>query len=205
MSPATLRHGAVILAAGGSHRLGVSKQLSRVGAEPLVRRAARAALATHPFRTVVAVGADADATFAAVADLDVERVEVTEWAQGMGASLRAAVQACDGHCDGLLVLLCDQPALTAAHLQRLLAAWRDAPHKAIASAYAGTVGVPAILPCAWFAELAHLSGDRGARELLRGRADQVIPVAEPELTHDVDVPDDLRAARARDAAMEREH
>ena len=127
MSPATLRHGAVILAAGGSHRLGVSKQLSRVGAEPLVRRAARAALATHPVRTVVAVGADADATFAAVADLDVERVEVTEWAQGMGASLRAAVQACDGHCDGLLVLLCDQPALTAAHLQRLLAAWRDAP------------------------------------------------------------------------------
>ena len=205
MSMAASRHGAVILAAGGSRRLGVSKQLACIGGEPLVRRAVHAALATHPVRTVVTVGADADSTFAAVADLDVERVDVTEWAQGMGASLQAAVHVFDGHCDGLLVLLCDQPAVTAAHLQRLLAAWRDAPHKAIASAYAGTVGAPAILPCAWFAELSRLAGDCGARELLRGRADQVIPVAEPELAIDVDVPDDLGAARARDAAKERKH
>lgn len=191
MSPAIPRHGAVVLAAGASRRLARSKQLLLVDRQPLVRRAALAALATQPAELVIVVGADADAVFAAVADLAVVRVDCDDWARGMGASLRAGTRALRAGPDGLLVVLCDQPSLAAVHLQRLVTAWRLRPAWAVASRYAQTVGVPAILPRAWFADLMLLDSDQGARELLRSRADQVVAVAAPELARDIDTPGDL--------------
>jgi molybdenum cofactor cytidylyltransferase len=191
MSSAVPRHGVVVLAAGASRRLARSKQLLLIDGEPLVRRAALAALATQPSKIVVVVGADADATFAVVDDLAVERVDCEDWAQGMGASLRAGTRALRDHCAGLLVVLCDQPALAAGHLQRLVSTWQLAPERAVASAYARTLGVPALLPRAWFVDLLLLDGDQGARELLRGRADNVIGVAAHELARDIDNPGDV--------------
>jgi molybdenum cofactor cytidylyltransferase len=192
MSAALPRHGVVVLAAGASRRLARSKQLLLIDGEPLVRRATRAALATDPAQAVVVVGADANAVFAAIADLAVERVECDDWAQGMGASLRAGTRALHDGLEGLLVVLCDQPSLTAAHLQRLVLAWRLAPAKAVASRYAQTSGVPAILPRTWFADLLLLDSDQGARDLLRHRADEVVGIAAPELARDIDHPGDIR-------------
>jgi molybdenum cofactor cytidylyltransferase len=191
MSALVPRHGAVVLAAGASRRLARSKQLLLIDGEPLVRRATLAALATQPAKVAVVVGADANAVFSVVADLAVERVECDDWARGMGASLQAGTRAFRDGFDGLLVVLCDQPSLTAAHLQRLVLAWRLTPAKAVASRYAQTTGVPAILPCTWFADLMLLESDQGARELLRSRADQVVGIAAPELARDIDTPGDI--------------
>lgn len=190
------RHAAVILAAGASTRLGQPKQLIELDGEPLLRRAARAALATAPERALIVVGAQADAVFAAVADLRVERVDCADWAEGMGASLRAAIAALarDDAVHGALVLLTDQPALAAAHLQALADAWRADPARAVASAYADTIGVPALLPRAWFGALAALRGDAGARELLRAHRDRIRTIAAPALAIDVDRPEDLGRA-----------
>jgi len=193
----TLHHGIILLAAGASRRLGTSKQLLRIDHEPLVRRAARIALTTRPTRIAVVVGADAEATFAAVSDLNVERVDCADWALGMGASLRAGTRALQEDCDGLLIVLCDQPALSAAHLQRLVEAWRSAPQRRAASAYAGTLGVPALLPRPWFADLLRLEGDQGARALLRDQVQGVIAIPAPELAWDIDDP---AAARGSGAA-----
>jgi molybdenum cofactor cytidylyltransferase len=162
-----------------------------VDGQPLVRRAALAALATHPIRSAVVVGAESTTVLAALAGLTIESIYCHEWQEGMGASLRAGVKVLRQHCDGLLVVLCDQPALTAEHLQRLVDAWRKAPKRAVASSYAGTLGVPALLPAHWFARLLTLRGDAGARTLLRGRAADVVTVAAPELERDIDCPQDL--------------
>jgi len=194
MNDAAPRLGAVILAAGASRRLGRSKQLILVDGETLIRRTVRAVLAVAPLRTAVVIGANAEETFRAVADLEVERVEAGDWASGMAASLRAGVDALGDAVDGLLVVLCDQPALSAAHLARLASAWRGAPDAPVASAYAGLLGVPAIVPRTWFAELGMLEGDRGARDLLRARSDRVTAVAAPALAVDIDEPRDLGAA-----------
>lgn len=185
------RHAALILAAGGSRRLGTPKQLLLVNGQPLVRRAALAALATHPVRTAVVLGAESSTVATALAGLTIESVYCDDWQEGMGASLRAGVRILQPHCDGLLVVLCDQPALTAAHLQHLLDAWRAAPERAVASFYAGTAGVPALLPARWFARLLELHGDAGARTLLRVRSAEVVTVAAPELERDIDRPQDL--------------
>jgi CTP:molybdopterin cytidylyltransferase MocA len=185
------RHAAVLLAAGGSRRLGVSKQLLLIDGVPLVRRAALAALATAPAQAVVVVGAEGDAVYAAVADLGIARVDCAGWEEGMSASIRAGLQVLAGDIDAALFLLCDQPALDAPHLRRLVDCWRATSQRAAASAYGGVLGVPAVLPRGWFDDLRMLTGDRGARELLRSRPEEVVGVPEPALAHDVDRPGDL--------------
>jgi molybdenum cofactor cytidylyltransferase/nicotine blue oxidoreductase len=88
-----------------------------------------------------------------------------------------------------LIVVCDQPALDAAHLRALTAAWRAAPQRAVASAYAQRLGVPALLPRAWFGEIAY--GDSGARQLLARRRADVAAIENEALARDIDWPGDL--------------
>ncbi|HEU0152317.1 MAG TPA: nucleotidyltransferase family protein [Arenimonas sp.] len=187
------RHALLLLAAGGSRRLGEPKQLLRLAGESLVRRAARLGLATAPAEAVVVCGAHADAVWRELADLPVRRIDCDTWAAGLGDSLATGLRALSGDIDGALVLLCDQPALDAAHLQALRDAWQGDPARAAASAYAGVLGVPALLPRAWFARLAAGGHDQGARDLLRARAADVQAIDAPALAQDLDTPEQARA------------
>lgn len=183
------RHGVVLLAAGRSRRLGVAKQLLEISGEPLVRRAARLALETSPLDAVLVTGAHAAAVEEAVRGLAVRCVGAEDFEEGMGRSLAAGLRHLDPACAGALVVLCDQPALTAEHLARLVDVWAAEPASAAASGYAGTVGVPAVLPGAWFPRLMTARGDRGARDLLRGKAGEIRVVPDERLAEDVDRPE----------------
>jgi CTP:molybdopterin cytidylyltransferase MocA len=187
-------HGLVLLAAGASRRLGEPKQLVVVDGETLVRRAARSALATLPADAVIVLGHAAQTIGAAVADLPLRPIVAPDWHDGMGASLARGVAALDARCRGVLVVLCDQPALDAAHCIALVEAWRSDADRAAASAYADVVGVPAVLSRTWLDTPGALAGDRGARELLRADPSRVVRVAAPALARDVDRPRDLPAS-----------
>lgn len=187
-------HGAIVLAAGASRRLGQAKQLVEIDGEPLLRRVVRAVLATQPRDCIVVLGDDSQRFEAVLEGLAVRTLCIADADTGMAASLRAGVAALDASCDGALIVLTDQPALAERHLHALCAQWGATPHRAAASAYAGVIGVPALLPRSWFDDVAAIRGDTGARELLRTRAD-VVAVAAPELARDVDVPADLHPAR----------
>ena len=189
--PRGSRHGVIVLAAGRSRRLGQSKQLLCVDGETMIHRSVRLALATDPADCVVVCAADTDLSAAAVADLACRCVICADADHGMSASLRCGLAALDAACAGALVLLTDQPGLNASHLLALCAAWRGQPDGTAASGYAGTLGVPALLPRAWFKELAAASGDIGARELLRARAAEVRVVSAAQLERDIDRPADL--------------
>ena len=185
------RHGAVVLAAGASKRLGHAKQLVEIDGEPLLRRVARAVLATEPLDVVAVLGHDADRIGAALEGLAIRQVRIDDADEGMSASLRAGIAALDAACAGVLVVLTDQPALGTAHLEAICAAWRAATARAVASAYADVLGVPALLPRAWFGDVAALRGDTGARALLRQRRDEVVAIRAPDLANDIDTPDDV--------------
>jgi molybdenum cofactor cytidylyltransferase len=187
----TPSHGAVLLAGGASRRLGFPKQLIEIDGEPLLRRVARALLATAPLDCVVVLGHEAEHMRAALDGLALRSVVADDAARGMSASLAAGVAALDARCQAALIALTDQPALDAAHLIALRDAWRRAPEQAVASAYADTRGVPAVLPRAWFAEIAQLRGDVGARDLLRASDRAIIAIAAAALERDLDTPEDL--------------
>jgi len=184
--------GAIVLAAGASKRLGRAKQLIEIDGEPALRRVVRYALATEPLDCIVVLGHDAARIEQALGNLRVHSVVADDFGNGMAASLRAGIGALDARCDGALIVLTDQPALNEAHLKALCDAWRVQPAFAVASAYANLVGVPAVLPRAWFADIARLQGDVGARDLLRARREQVIAISAAELEKDIDTPEDVR-------------
>jgi molybdenum cofactor cytidylyltransferase len=189
-----LRHVVVVLAAGGSSRLGQAKQLLSHDGETLLHRAARFALATAPAEVVVVLGADAARLALAIADLPIRPLICASWRDCMGASLRCALQALAANIDGVMIVLCDQPALSAPHLMALRDVWRGNPLHAVASGYANTVGVPALLPRHWLDEK-FLHGDHGARFLLQERKTAVTVIDNPALAADIDQSADLSALR----------
>ena len=190
MAEAGAAHGLVVLAAGASTRLGQSKQLLTLGGETLVYRTARIALATAPRDAVIVVGSEAESVYAKVSYLPLRRVDCNDWQEGMSASLRAGLDALSPECLGALVVLCDQPWLDVDHLLALCAVWRPQPQRAAASFYRDHLGVPALLPRQWFAQLPG-HGDRGARDLLDAQRADVSAVVNEALALDIDLPADL--------------
>ncbi len=184
---------AVVLAAGGSRRLGQPKQLVLWKGEALVRRAARLALEAGCRPVRVVLGAEAEACRQALAGLDVEPILNPAWGEGMASSLRAGIRQLPEEAEAILLLACDQPHLEVSHLAGLLAVQAAGPEATVASAYGGVRGVPALFPRRRLPELAALEGDRGARALLAGPEVREVPF--PGGAFDLDAPEDLERLR----------
>jgi molybdenum cofactor cytidylyltransferase len=189
------RVGAIILAAGGSTRMGRPKQLLEIGGLPLVARAVDVALASGARPVAVVVGADADRVLAAVADREILAVHNPDWKSGLSSSIRAGLAAllkAEPALDAVLVAPCDQPALSAAIIG-LLAANHRSTGLISAARFGGRNGAPAIFGRSHFSALAGLSGDEGARRMLNSIPGIVSPTEIPELGTDLDTPADYEA------------
>lgn len=188
------KFGAVILAAGASVRLGRAKQLLEIDGQPLVARAARAALTAGAHPVVVVLGANAEQIRPALNGLNAIVALNPAWAEGMASSVRAGLQAlgaADPSIDAVLLTVCDQPAFSAAVIQRLLGALQTSGRGIAAARYAGRNGVPALFRREHFFALAALKGDQGARALLNAHPDEVASVDLPDLALDLDTPGDV--------------
>jgi molybdenum cofactor cytidylyltransferase len=191
-------HAAVVLAAGGSRRLGRAKQLLTRDGETLVRRVARLCEETSPLRLLVVLGAYRNDVVRALAGIDCEFVVNDEWEQGLAGSLKVAAAALAGHTGPRLIVACDQPALEGAHLRRLLDGAAAADLGCAATLHGGAPGIPAVLAPSWLGHADELRGDRGLGQQLReSPAGSVWTMAAPELEFDIDNEDDLRAAIER--------
>ena len=183
----------LVLAAGGSRRLGTPKQLLRIRGERLLSRTINAAEAVTPGRVVVVVGAEALKLRLLIRRHHprTHTVDNSRWADGMAGSLRVGLAVLPQGAVAALLLLSDQPEVGEASLRRLIQAWRRRPGKAAAAAYGDVVGVPAILPRALWREARQLRGDAGARGLLRMGQTVATAVDMPEAAWDIDSPADL--------------
>jgi molybdenum cofactor cytidylyltransferase len=190
--------GVVVLAAGASRRLGQPKHLLRVDGESLLHRAVRMAQATQPVDLVVVFSAETRPLSETIVDLDARTILCTDADYGMGATLRTGIAALASTCEAALIVVIDQPRLDLVHLCALRDRWREDPSRAAASAYANTLGVPAILPRTWFGELDGADSQHGARNLLRTRSAEVSVIEAPQLALDIDTPADLEQFRSSD-------
>ena len=178
---------AVILAAGGSTRLGSPKQLLDFRGRSLLRHAAETALATDCRPVLVVLGSGADRLQTELAGLDVHTVENRAWELGMGTSIRCGLETLATlapDVDGALLTLCDQPLIGTEALRSLVAAC--SPGKIAAAAYDGTVGVPAVFGRAFFDELRGLPDGAGAKPVLLRQAASVVAIAMPAAATDID-------------------
>ena len=180
-----------LLAAGASRRLGHPKQLSLHRGQPLVRLAGECVYSSRASSAAVIVGAHAGAVRAALGALPIEILSSPDWEQGIAASIRVAVAWADRRgSDALLLALCDQPWLNAAHLNRLIAEF-ERTGLPVTSHYANRNAVPALLPRSLFGALTELRGDSGAGRLLNdSRPVSAVPWAEGEF--DVDTIEEER-------------
>jgi nicotine blue oxidoreductase len=125
-------------------------------------------------------------------------VETPDWADGMGASLRAGLAALDEtDADAAVVHLVDLPGVTAAAVARLAAV--AGPDVLARAAYGGRPGHPVLLGRAhWAGVRAAAVGDAGARGYLAARADvTLVECGDLAAPDDVDTPEQLAAFISR--------
>ncbi|GAA4708656.1 nucleotidyltransferase family protein [Pseudonocardia yuanmonensis] len=189
--------GGLLLAAGAGRRMGGPKALVELDGEPLVRRALRVLAAGGCAPSTVVLGAEAERVRPLVPP-GTGIVLAPDWAEGMGASLRAglaALAAADPVPEAVVVHLVDLPGVTPAAVARLAAL--AAPGALARAAYDGQPAHPVLLGREhWAAVAAGARGDAGARGYLKGHPDLVLvecaDVARPD---DVDTPEQLARAR----------
>lgn len=197
------RMAALVLAAGASSRLGEPKQLVTFDGERLLDRAIRMAKEAGASPVFVVLGAEFELMLEALAqspegpETGVRILINKAWKSGMSSSIRLGAAAAERvGAEDLLVLGCDQPAVTANHLKALCEASKR--EHVVASYYWQRRGIPALFPAFAFHALQDLSGDTGARELLQHEAVLTVPLPDGEF--DVDTPADLARMRALELA-----
>jgi len=187
---------AAVLAAGPSTRFGSPKQLVRLGGTPIAHQAASRAAAVAGHSVTIVLGAHAREVAPALRQSAATTVVNRDWEEGLASSIRTAVRTAPPRCDGLLLVLCDQVAVTTDDLRRLYVAWRRHPILIAAALYGGAPGLPAIFPRWAFSDLLELRGDRDPRLVLRRSVDRLVRVPMSNAGIDLDTPEDLLLVEA---------
>ena len=183
----------LLLAAGGSSRLGRPKQLVPWHGTTLVRHLACEALAANPQTVLVITGAWSEEVELELRGLDVRVVHHEGWKEGMGSSISAGMRAVPPEAASAILLASDQPYVTFHHMNRLAEVWRTSGRSIVASRYNSILGPPVLFDRMVFRELADLRGDLGARKIVAAHGAEAVDF--PDGAIDVDTPDDLERLR----------
>ena len=158
----------LVLGAGGSKRLGRPKQLLPYGDGTLLGHVVGVARACRFEQTIVAIGGSADEVRASVDLAGADVVVNDAYGAGCSSSIAAALGAVDPRCEVMVLMLGDQPGVSADTVAALLAGRGDAP--LAVCRYDDGRGHPIAFARSVFGELAGLHGDKGVWRLLDQRA-----------------------------------
>jgi molybdenum cofactor cytidylyltransferase len=184
--------GIVILAAGGSTRFGSPKQLFEYQGQSLIRRAAMSAISCDSGPVIVSTRAETIEP--ELSGLHVIPVFNPRWPTGMASSLTSGLEYLTGsqnEIDAVIFMLCDQPLIDGEKLFKLIHSYEETGCPIVASEYSGTLGVPALFDRSMFDELMRLTGDEGAKSVIKNHLDQVARVPMPEAAFDIDSMSDI--------------
>jgi molybdenum cofactor cytidylyltransferase len=185
----------LVLAAGGSKRLGAPKQLLPYKGKTLLDHVLDTAQACAFDQLLCVIGGSAQDIREHVDLSNVEVVVNDHFGEGCSSSIAAALTAVDPRADVLVLMLGDQPGVTADTVRMLLDGRNEAP--LAACAYEDGRGHPLAFAKTTFADLEALHGDKGVWKLLDRHADNVVDVPVPgRIPRDVDTDEDYRAVLA---------
>ena len=183
------RIAAIVLAAGSSSRMGDhNKLLLKFHDQTMVSHVVDQLVASNASDIVVVTGNDYEDVTKSI----IQKVEFThnpDYNQGLSSSLKAGIAALPSSADGVMICLGDMPYITSNHYDRLIAAF--APGKIVVPTSNGKIGNPLIFSREYFKGFKDLSGDKGARKLLKEYPKQVVQVdlGTDAIFNDIDTPD----------------
>ncbi len=176
----------LIPAAGASERLGQPKQLVQYQGVSLLQRAVDTAKSLTPEELIVITGAHENAVRQTIKDPSVNWVHNPYWQDGMGSSIALGAAAVNRQSDGLLILLCDQWRVQASDLQVLMETWQSDPSRIVTAKAGGQTMPPVIFPSSLFERIERLTGDNGARRVIKEHPELVTPVLMDNAVFDLD-------------------
>jgi molybdenum cofactor cytidylyltransferase len=186
----------IILAGGSSSRLGKPKQLIHYQNNSLIKHAIKTALQIAFNPVIVVTGFLHHELVGETESLPVQLVHNEQWQEGIGSSIRTGINFLQqsnqsNQVDAALILLCDQPLVSAQHLNLLTTKfYSDKNSMVAATGYAEIGGVPAVFDKSLFSVLQDLPGSRGAQWLFEKYSNQLAFVPFEGASIDIDTEDD---------------
>ncbi|OZV70721.1 nucleotidyltransferase family protein [Winogradskyella aurantia] len=172
----------LILAAGKSSRMGRPKQLLPIKHKTLLNSAIDTALASNCSDVICVIGAYRYKIKASIPSNSVKLLENSNFEHGLSTSIIEGVNYLEKtNCEGLLIMLADQPKISTSHLNQLLSSFENHPSQISATAYPNSLGVPAVFPKRFFEGLKQLKGDKGAKDFLNSRYHQIVQIKHSQL------------------------
>jgi molybdenum cofactor cytidylyltransferase len=187
--------GIIVLAAGNSSRLGRPKQLLAYRGKTLLTHVVAEALAADMQPVVVVTGAYQEEIHAALSGQAVTTVYNSQWEMGMASGIVAGLTEAlviEPRLWAIVVAVCDQPYISAELFRSLTEKCTVLGKGLIACTYSGTMGTPVLFRRPFFNALLALSGDAGAKQLLKRYPDDVATVSFPKGGVDIDTEEDFR-------------
>ena len=186
----------IVLAAGRSTRMGRNKLMAELEGGPLLLRTVDAALASRARPVVVVTGHEAERVRAALGQRSVSVVHNPDYEKGLSTSVRCGLAALPAEADAALICLGDMPRVRAPLLDRLIQAFNPIEGRSICvPTWQGKRGNPVLWGRQFFAEMAALTGDVGAKHLMAEHPELVteVPADDDGILADVDTPEALAA------------
>lgn len=193
---ATDEYAIILLAAGGSFRMGRPKQLLPYGEKALVRHIAEEAVATGLTPVIAVTGGYGNAVEKELQGTQVQCIRNYEWHEGMGTSIKTGVIAISKmprtDIAGVILAVCDQPYVGKQLLLDLVTERKRSGKGIVACAYADTVGTPVLFDRKYFTALKALEVQEGAKVLVNRFAEDMTVWPFPQGSLDIDTPDDYQ-------------
>src|SRR5258706_680625 len=157
---------AVILAAGSSSRMGRPKQFLKIDNETLIQKAANSALDAGAGETIVVAGLDHDLIKTELRRIPIQVIVNPRSELGMGSSLKFGVEFVMTNFsdyNAAVIMVCDQPLVTASHLEKIISVQRETQLPIVASSYSGRHGVPVLFHRSMIDNLLMIKDQQGAK------------------------------------------
>lgn len=173
---------------------GRPKQVLRWRGKSLLRRAIDTAVEVPVEQVIVVLGDRLDEVLPELAGTDVTVVVNEHWAEGLSTSLRGGLAAVAHDARGVFIYPADMPFVTAETLRELARRQQASGRPATMAEVSGVRGVPVYVTRSLFPSLMIQEGDVGGAQYLRAHPEVVepVPFEDPNLTQDVDRPEDYR-------------
>lgn len=185
--------GIIILAAGSSSRFGSAKQLLHFNNKTLLQHVIDEAIDAGAAPIVVVTGSNTEEVSKGIKQAQLVLNE--NWKEGMASSIVVGVKkiiTLNNDIENIIIAVCDQPFVSADLFRQLYQTKTKSVKHNVASAYANTIGTPALFTQKYFDALMSLTGDEGAKKILKANTDDIATIDFPQGNIDIDTKEDYQ-------------